>query len=180
MADFMAYLAAYRKQLQGDYIPADEADRFLMIMRTKHWGELDAWMQDHARQWVTIELGRMRRSERARFNAGSKARSFSDLARKHMAGEIDISDVFQVEYVIDAQNTTRKFGAMTRTDLLYVADQYEATGRRALLQSAYFKAVAKKTGNRTVAETFSPEEVLKLQERMLGRKPGPNTGGQVA
>lgn len=179
-ADFMAYLAAFRQRLTGDYIPAEEAERYLNYMRIKHSDVLDEWLTDHARQWVTIELGRMRRSERARFNAGTKARSFANLARKHMAGEINIADVFETEYVIDDRNTTRKLGAMTRPDLLYVADQYEATGRRALLQAAYFKVVAKKTGNRTVAEAFTAEDLLKLHERVMGHKPGTNVGGQVA
>lgn len=169
MADFMSYLQAFRARLQGDYVPSKEAERFVAYLRSKHPELLEDWMLDHTRQFVTIELGRMRRAERARFNAGAKSRSFAELAKKHMAGELDIKNVFQVEYVIDDKHTVRRFGEMRREDVLYVADSYEATGKRALLQAAFFKAVAKNLGTKKVSEQFTAEEILRLQERMLGK-----------
>lgn len=167
---FAERLAQHRASLSRDYVAAVEAERFVAMMEAKHPAELAEWLRANAVRFCTVALGNMARSDRAKANHRVGARAFADAM-----DEESLSVFRSVEYVIDADNTRRFVADMTGRDHRFVADGYEASGKRDLMLAAFHRAVAKKVGAHRTADVLSEDQYESMLRSFLDPKPRPES-----
>lgn len=161
---FSERLADYIAGLDGDFVAAIEAEKFVAFMAKKHPQELVDWQQARSVYFATREIGDWCRNDRARTTRQASSRAFADVAQRFEDGddEGELAAAFRARYVIDDDDTRRHLGDMTGTDHLYVAQDYEASGQRDLMLAAFHRQVAKKLGNRRTAEVFTEAAYTEL------------------
>lgn len=126
---------------------------------------LTGWLKVNALRFLTDTIGDQDRHERARMRASSKARAFATAAD---SGDVSTLSIFTtMRYVIDDQYTRRPVGMMTRTDHLFVAQNYRSEARTARLLASFHEAIASKIGDLTTAEALSEEEYLRLYRSII-------------
>lgn len=158
-------LLAHRAQLSGDFVPAEEAERFVAFMETHHPDEIVEYMHAKFVNMITIELGRTRRSERARAHRSSTRAKFAKTLAE--GGTDAVADVFAAHYVVDSNNTERALRDMNGPDHLFVAHGYERSGRKDLLRCQFHKAVARRVGQRRTGDVFTDTDYLALHDEIV-------------
>lgn len=155
---FEERLRAHRETLTGDFIAALEAEKFIEMMQCKYPGELDEWLTAHAIDFCRVALDRIMRHERAIATRRADARTFAEAETDEELG------VFTTHLVVDPNQTRRAIGDMRAADHRFVAENYTASGNRALLLGAFHLAVAKRVGRRRTADVLTESEYLRLRD----------------
>jgi hypothetical protein len=96
------------------------------------------------------------RSERSRTRIRA---SRVDFARAVAAGEV--IGFLDVHYVVEGHRIP--LGQMTGGDLRWVAQEYDATAREALMEKAFFTALAKRVGKGLVSDHFTEAQIAALR-----------------
>lgn len=151
------HLREYRQTITGDFVPLIEAEQFHKLMAVEHPDELAEWVQAKTVQFIADSLTAMLRAERTVARRRAGARAFDEAAEAFESGDTDALASFRVVYVVNDDNTRRPVADMTGADHRYVAGQYEAEGKRALMLKAFHNAVAKKVGMRRTGDVFTPD-----------------------
>lgn len=117
---------------------------------------LNGWLQARAAVVLTSYLNALDRGDRARSRRGEAARSFSAAALRFEAGDAEALAPFDATYMI--HGSRKRLGEMTGRDHLTVAEGYGRRARTQAFLEAVHRAVARRVGNRTTEEVFTPEE----------------------
>ena len=166
--EFFDLLAEHRRSLDGDFVAAVEAQRFIERMEAEHPDVLAAWMQAKAVEFATVAIGRGERQERRRTFEGAKRRTFAIAAESSDPGKLEL---FRLPFVIDAEKTRRPLAEMSGRDCGFVAGKYEVTGRHDLAIAAFFRALEQKAGRKKVKSVIlgagvrAPGPVLPRRDR---------------
>lgn len=107
---------------------------------------------------IRDEIRYLDRSTRARTRAWAGREGFAEAAA---AG--DVTGFLDVRYVVDDTHQRLALRDMTGEHLRYVADQYAASARRALMEEAFLRALAKRVGHGVVADVFSEDDIARLR-----------------
>jgi hypothetical protein len=143
-------LVEYQNHLDGDYIAAVEAHRFVEFMEREHPDELAEWLRVKAVAFVTETIKHNENRERQRVVARAGARAFA-LAVEN--GD-DVAGIFKMRFVVDDLNTRRPLGDMTADDCRFASDNYAAQSVRAKAMSSFLRVLADRVGESTVADVF--------------------------
>lgn len=165
---FESRLAEYRLSLTGDFIPAEEANKFVKSMKSRHKREFTEWVEANAVRFVTDRLSEMLRGERRTAVSRAGARAFSGAAQAASQGDPVPIAAFAVVYEVNADHTRRAVGDMTGPDHRYVAEGYTRTGNRALLLAECHRVVAKRVKLRRTADVLSEEQYVRVFDSILG------------
>jgi len=160
-------LAKHKATLPSEFIVTIEAQNFLDAMHAQYPGELAEWTHAHALDVVTNNLWCMLFGDRQK--ARGRRGRFRDATDQFDPADAESVDVFSQRFVIDHDNMWRRLGEMTGKDHLFVADQYTKTGRRALMEAAFHRAIAKRVGDRRTDEVFGPDELTELRVTFVSR-----------
>jgi hypothetical protein len=174
-------LREFREAIDGDFVVLVEAEQFHKLMERDHPDELAEWQTAKTVEFIADALGTIIRSERAKARTRAGARAFQEAAEELAAAggpeNPDALDSFAQVYKVNKNNLFRSVADMTGADHRFVADQYEATGKRALMLTSFHRAVAKKVGTRRTGDVFEMAEY----DRLLGSFLNPKArGGQAA
>lgn len=157
------HLREYREGLEMDYIAAVEAERFLSWMRKTHPAELEEWMTSRAVQFITVEFSRQERQDRAIALRQASRRAFATAAEMFTAtGDSDAVTLFAAPFVVSVDERRRPLADMTAEDCRFAGRRYVLHGRRYLAIGAFFAALSKKVGTKTVAAVMSEAECERL------------------
>lgn len=75
----------------------------------------------------------------------------------------------QAIYVINIDNDRKALKDMTAEDVLFVAKSYDHRAKSALLEAAFFRAVARKIGTGRVADSFNNVQLAELRVLLTGQ-----------
>lgn len=156
-------LRAWRANIEGDFVAAVEAQRFVEMVRRDHPDEFDEWLTTHAVQFVTTELTRHDRNIRARLVMSARDHAFGDR-------DPDALGLFAAAFVIDTQNTRRPLGQMTGKDLRFRAQKYRMDSRHKAAMAMFLEVLAKKAGDRRVCDVMSEQRAAELMAQYVGHE----------
>src|SRR3954468_10136646 len=154
-------LALHKTTLPSEFVVTIEAAKFLEQMKEKYPDDLTEWTDAHALGVITHSLRKLLQGDRQR--ARGKRGQFRDATDQFDPGDPESVSVFAQRFVIDHDNMWRPLGEMTGKDHLFVAEQYTKTGRRALMEAAFHRAIAKRVGDKRTDEVFSADELTELR-----------------
>lgn len=158
----------------GDYVAPSVAVDLVAHLRSMDPDLLAGWLNLRAEVVLADVIARRSNSKRQTARILAPRRAFAEAARSFQSdGEAVVLRPFAFEYVVDAANTRRTVAQMTAADCLFVAGRYEDSARTARMEAAFQKAVAKKLGERTVAEVFTEEQYLSMYQSATGRASAP-------
>src|SRR4029077_7569832 len=76
--------------------------------------------------------------------------------------------VFATKYAVDDEHTQRSIGDMTKADLTFVANSFQARAMQAKRAAGFYRAVANKVGRKRVRDVMTEAEFLELRARIVG------------
>lgn len=133
---------------------------------------LYGWLRLHAEQTIRAAMAAADAATRAYARGpGSNVSVFAEAARKAEAGDpTQLKQGFlQAVYTINDQYDRKALKDMTAEDVLFVASMYEDRSRAAMMEAAFFRALAKKIGLGRVADTFNNTQLAELRKTVVGR-----------
>ncbi|HEY3718329.1 MAG TPA: hypothetical protein VGL39_27720 [Jatrophihabitantaceae bacterium] len=156
----------------GPFVPAELAIKIVDRLERSDPEQFAAWLRQNAVVLLTDQIGRMLRSERATARASAGPSAFAEWADKSGADGSLPSPALRLwnqrQCVNDANEWKREF-ELTKPDALHIASREETRGRAALMQGAFYKAVAKKVPNgQTIADVFTPETYQAMRDSIVG------------
>lgn len=158
----------------GDYVAPVVAAELIERLREEDLDLLTGWLNLKASVFLADVIARRSNSKRQTARIGAPRRAFREAAEVFVeTREPVVFSPFTFEYVVDADNTRRAVGRMTKADCLFVAEGYEATARQAKLEASFHRAVAKKVGVGVVGDVFTEEEYMAMYRSVTGRSEGP-------
>lgn len=158
-------LADFRDSLGPEFVIGVEAQLFVQYCEQNHPDELMRWLRIRSVAFVAEELRSMLHRERAIARQQAAARAFQQASATLATGD---RSLFETYYAVSHKNLWRRLGEMTSADLVFVADRYQANGKRSLMWSALFQHMARKVGTgQTVADVYSEAQIADLQKRFL-------------
>jgi len=160
-------LVDFRETLDpGDFIVTVQAQRFVDYLSEHHAADLAAWLNEQAVSIIGQKLKAMLQRERSVARRRAKVHEFA--AAAETLDEPAGRTTFETYYATSHDNLWRKLAAMSHDDLVYIADRYEANGKRQLLHAALFRHLAKQVGpDQVLADVLSEEQLAELQGRFL-------------
>jgi hypothetical protein len=168
---FLVHLRDHINSLDGDYIASEQAEAFLSYMEQEHPSELDAWVNAHILEFITIKLGQVRRSRRSSALRSARARAFGAAIESG-----SIQSLLDQTFAIDLDATLRPLRNMTAADCRFAANEFEKQARTETLWAEVLRRLAKRIGpNKTVGETLSADQVDRIATRIFGAPPPPPT-----
>jgi hypothetical protein len=166
---FADRLAEFHESLDGDFVTAIEASRFVALMEAEHPAELSEWMRANAVQAAAIELGNRDRKERTRALRFASERAFAQSAERFQ--ESGALPVLAVRFVVDESETRRTLAEMTREDCLFAAEGFARQSRRAAMTEAFLRECGKRAGRKTVGDAVDEATVERLWRNLAGESP---------
>lgn len=171
---FYEHLRDHWEAVTGDFVVALEAERFYGYMAADHPADLAQWQQAKAKDFIIQEFRALLSRERAKARSRAGVAAFREYADKLKddGGVEDPAamDVFRQAFVVNRDHLWRHVADMTGVDHRFVADEYDATGKRALAHAAFHRAIAKKVGMRRTADVFTEAEYMRLQVSFVAPK----------
>lgn len=153
-----------------DYVPAVVAQKLLAHLAEKSPDLFVGWCWAVGATLLTEQIRHNSSRERAVSLRHRPASVFAAAAaaaeEADSAGDKEALEVFAAEYVIDKLNTRRRFGDMTKPDCLYAADDYGKRARANRFEEIFLTAVAKKLGSSTVADVYTPDQILAMRSAL--------------
>lgn len=127
----------------SDFTVAEERDRIIASMDINFAHEAGMVLLTEAvHELIRAELSSRRSIFENRVTKSQK--KFDEALDAWTNGDEEALDAWRTSYVIDEENTRRSVSDMTRPDLLFVANDREAKGRRHLLRAAFFRGIAER------------------------------------
>jgi hypothetical protein len=161
---------------KGDFVPSIVATEWVEELLRDDPDLLTGYLLARAPSILADVIGKINtaRRQQARRQAhpvsvfAEAAEKFESDGNPEPLAELTRS-VFDQTFRIDVENTQRRLGDMTKDDHFFVAQEYEATGRAALLEREFHIALGKKVGNRRTQDVIDEVEYLRLRQSIVGR-----------
>lgn len=143
------------------------AQRLLSEDRELLYGFLEA----HAVNTIRTMIIASDAATRSYARHNGPASVFADAVKSAEEGDYKPLKVgfLQAVYVINPDNDRKALKDMTAQDVLFVASSYDNRAKSALLEAAFFRAVAKKVGKGRVADSFNNVQLAELRARFTGK-----------
>lgn len=153
------------------YHAVDVAEDVVLRLRREDPALLRRFLDEMAVQVISQMIRDRDRSARTHARgAGSAGRRsvFADMVSEAEAGKPErLTDWLSVRYALEGDER-KKLGALTGVDLKWLADDRSHAARRATLEVAFFRMLARKIGTDTVADHYTNEEIESARRRLLG------------
>lgn len=124
---------------------------------------LDGWLHAQAEQLIWSAINTVDRSVRASARSSASRSAFADAAAEHDDGDSTALGRFLVARYVVEDGTRRELATLTKADLLFVADTYDARAKANAFEAAFMRALAKKVRNGTVADHFDEVKIAELR-----------------
>ncbi len=152
--------------IDGDFVSAVEADKFVTWMEEVAPGELLDWLSENARRFVTRDMQQTMMRRRTSAINRAKSRAFGQAVED---GDVEYLGHFAAVYTVDPDSTRRRVADMTGDDHRYVAGEYEGSAKHDLMMAAFHRAVAKKVGKRRTADVLDEDKYDALLQSLMGK-----------
>jgi hypothetical protein len=128
---------------------------------------LHGWLFEHAERLIWAAINERDRSKRASARVTASRSVFAAALEANEAGDAEpLGRFLGCPYVVE-DGTRRVLAELSRADLNFVAQTYDDRARQNSFEAAFFRALAKKVRNGTVADHFTEEKIAELR-RSLG------------
>ena len=162
-ADMREIIDQYRNKptYNAAFVAEEIVERLLAGDRELLYG----WLQAHAATTISTAIRAIDAASRSQARQNAKASLFAAAAAEAERGNDQPlrHGFLQATYVINGNNERKRLRDMTAEDVRFVATGYEDRANSALMEAAFFRAVAKKIGNRTVGEVFTNAQLTELR-----------------
>jgi hypothetical protein len=142
-------------EADDDLIPATAAEKLVATLEETDAELLDGWLRLGAQSFMTRTITDRIRHLRAQAAANHVKTRFSRAAK---SGDNAGLGVFAIRFCVDDDNTQRRVADMRGPDHLFVASDYERSGKRSMVLASFHKKVAAKVGDKKTSEVFGEEE----------------------
>lgn len=127
---------------------------------------LHGWLEAQAEQLIWAAINQRDRSHRAYARVANSRSVFASAAADAEGGDTTaLGHWLSCRYVI-ADGSRSALADLTKADLLFVADSYDARARHNAFEAVFMRALAKKVRNGCVADHFTDEQIAKLRESL--------------
>ena len=163
---FHERLAEFRKAIDGDFIAAQEAAKFIALMEREEPQALHLALKAKATESVRITLTREERKSRARvmtrISQGAFAKTIEDFEKTGDSG------LFSQYFVVNSDGLRRQFGKMRGIDCRHQRIEYETQGRTTLARAAFLVAIEKRAGRKLIKNVLTQREAEELLASFIG------------
>jgi hypothetical protein len=147
------------------------AERIVEKLRATDPDLLTGWLDLNATQIVCGAIADIDRSVRSHARTANSRSAFAGAAERHLAdpdgGHLGMW--LGVTYTL-ADGHRPRLAEMSAADVLYVAEQYEVTSSKALMEAAFMRAVAKRVPKgKTVGDVFTDTKLASLRGTVVGQ-----------
>lgn len=149
----------------GPYVSRVAAEHVVEKLRATDPDLLGGWLDAQAEHFVWQLINDRDRSTRSYARSAAKPRAFGEDAEsgepRRMVRWLNVP--FSVE-----DGSRKRLAALTKTELLFVADAYDARAQENKLTAAFMRAIARKVGPATVADTYTDEQLAAMWSSLVG------------
>lgn len=142
------------------------ANRVVTKLRATDPALLAGWLDQRAQDVMRAEIGRVHASQRSQARIQGARSVFADVAAQAAEGDTGPMQSWLATYhVVNEDRVRRRLAEMTRTDLLYVADRYDASAAAAKLEAAFMRKLADRVPDgQTVGDVLTESQILALRK----------------
>lgn len=173
--DYVREMDELFKKLVDDrdsYVLRDVANEALVWCEQNDPELLQGWLALQAEDMMWHALSRMQAGERARATRVNQHAVFQDALRSASSGDNqtkarDYLSMLDARFACNPGHEHKKYGLMTKEEVLYVATTYQRLENRSRLRRMFHEAVARelKEGE-TVQDVFSPHRLMGIQREL--------------
>lgn len=135
---------------------------------------LDGWLDLMAKDTLRRAISGREHARRTRERNAAEPGRFSDAAREFAKGNDEggnaLLGMFSVTHVVSDENLRKRAGEMTGADHLFVAGTYQDRGKRAMMEAAFHRAIAKRVKDQRTDEVFGLEEYEAMHRSLTEKK----------
>lgn len=147
---------------RGPYSSPVAAQSIVRKLRAVDPGLLYGWLDQQAEHFVWQAINDRDRSTRSATRQRASRTAFAEAAEAFQAGNSQALTSFLVMPFVIEDGSRKRLADMNAGDLLFVAGGYEQTKCEAAMNEAFFKALAKKVGDDTVADHFGEQQLAAM------------------
>lgn len=162
-AELRAAIDQYRHENDGEPPPI-MAEKIVRQLYEKDPQLLLGWLELNAVSVMRDVITSIDRSQRGYQRRVAGRAVFAETATNPEGA----SKWLALYYTVDERSTRLPLRLMRSEHLQYVADGYTADGTTALMEAAFFRAVADRIGEDTVEQHFTEEAILRLRRSITG------------
>lgn len=152
----------------GPYIPPIAASEIVEKLRVNDPDLLDGWLHAQAERFVWQAINDRDRSRRAVTSHRAKGAAFGAAAERHNAGDsTGLRPFLDAPYSV-SDGTRKPLASLTKDDLLFVAERYQARSNENAMKATFMTALAKKVGKGVVADHFTEDQLSAMFESLDG------------
>lgn len=154
---------------EGPYVSAAVAGHIARKLAVTDPDLLDGWLHAMAPFLIRHMINLRDCSTRTSARAGARRQQFAkDATAFEQGNRSAMSHWLDIRHVVDDDGTRKRLADMTAADLTRVADDYDARANESRMHAAFLRAVAKKTGKRTVSAVFDEKKLNDLWLSLSG------------
>lgn len=167
--DYVAEMRALiDAEATGTYVSGVVAHDLVEKLRANDPELLSGWLDANAEGFVRMAINDRDRSQRTAARYGRARSAFAEDAAAAEAGDTDrLTRWLDVRFTIE-DGSRAPLAAMTKDDLLFASDGYEARARENKMTAAFLRAIARKVGSKTVADHFTNEQLSTMWSSLAG------------
>jgi hypothetical protein len=154
---------------EGPYVSAIVAGHIARKLAVTDPDLLDGWLHQMAPFLIRHMINLRDCSTRTKARTGARRQQFNEDATAFERGDRSaMSHWLDIRHVVDDDGTRKRLADMNAADLIRVADEYDTRANENRMHAAFLRAVAKKTGKRTVAAVFDEQKLNDLWRSLSG------------
>jgi hypothetical protein len=147
----------------GSYVSRVIAREIVEKLEANDPEMLTGWLMEHAEQLIWGAINQRDRSTRSKARTSGPRSAFADAAADHEAGSSEaLGHWLDCPYVVE-DGSRRALATLTKADLLFVAETYDARARQNDFEAVFMRALAKKVRTGTVADHFDEAKLAELR-----------------
>jgi hypothetical protein len=143
----------------GPYVSRAVAEHVVEKLRATDRELLSGWLDAQAEHFVWQLINDRDRSTRSHARASSKPNAFNKDAKATGGGDrASLARWLTVPFVVE-DGSRKRLADMSKDDLLFVGDAYDAQARENKMTAAFMRAIARKVGTKTVKDHYTDEQL---------------------
>lgn len=163
---------------EGEFITALVAHELVDKLRATDPELLEGWLRERAEVIVGDYIHHLVKNRRRppspeaakRMNFAAAASVFAERGDAEEFRE-SVRSPFTFHYVVRDDQLRKPVGDMNGADLRYVANSFQATKQQAAFRESFFRAAAKRVGDKCVKEVFTVEQYTSMYRSVTGELP---------
>jgi hypothetical protein len=151
----------------GTYVPAVVAAAIVDKLRATNKELLAGWLDAQAETFRQAINNRDNSQRTAARHSRPRSVFATDAAAAEAGDEAAMANWLTTRFTVE-DGSRKPLAVMSKDDVLFAADGYEARARENKLTAAFLKAIGRKVGAKKVGDVFNDEQLSTMWDSLAG------------